>query len=45
VQRIDSQTLTILTSGESKPEAFAWNSKETKFLEGCVYILKKSLKE
>ena len=30
VQRIDRQTLTIVTGG-SKPEAFAWNSRDTKF--------------
>jgi hypothetical protein len=31
VRRIDSQTVTIVTSGASKPEVFAWNSKDTKF--------------
>jgi len=31
VQRIDRQMLWIVPTGESKPEAFAWNSKETKF--------------
>jgi hypothetical protein len=31
VQRIDRQTLMIVLAGGSKPEAFAWNSKDTKF--------------
>src|SRR5262245_45825250 len=31
VQRIDQQRLMIILSGASKPEAFAWNSKDTKF--------------
>jgi len=31
VQRIDRQSLTIVPSGGSKPETFAWKSKETKF--------------
>jgi hypothetical protein len=31
VQRIDRQSLTIVLTGESKPGAFAWNSKDTKF--------------
>jgi hypothetical protein len=31
VQRIDQQTITIVPTGASKPEMFAWNSKETKF--------------
>jgi len=31
VQRIDSQSLAIVPSGTSKPEAFAWNSRDTKF--------------
>ena len=31
VQRIDRQILMIVPTGASKPEAFAWNSKDTKF--------------
>ena len=31
VQRIDRQTLFIVLTGASKPEAFTWNSKDTKF--------------
>jgi hypothetical protein len=31
VQRIDKQSLTILPTGGSKSEVFAWNSKDTKF--------------
>ena len=31
VQRIDHQTITIVPTGASKPEVFAWNSKDTKF--------------
>jgi hypothetical protein len=31
VKRIDFQTLTIIPTGASKPEAFAWNSQDTKF--------------
>ena len=31
VQRIDRQILMIVLTGASKPEAFAWNSKDTKF--------------
>src|SRR6266540_6915814 len=31
VQRIDRQMLWIVPAGASKPEAFAWNSKDTKF--------------
>jgi hypothetical protein len=31
VQRIDRQTLTIGPTAASKPETFAWNSKDTKF--------------
>ena len=33
VRRIDQQTLTIVLTGSSKPETFAWNSKETKFFQ------------
>jgi hypothetical protein len=31
VKRIDRQSLTLVATGTSKPETFAWNSKETKF--------------
>ena len=31
VQRFDRQTITIVPTGASKPEVFAWNSKDTKF--------------
>jgi hypothetical protein len=31
VERIDRQMLWIVSTGASKPEAFAWNSKDTKF--------------
>jgi hypothetical protein len=31
VQRIDQQRLTIIPTGASKAETFAWNSKDTKF--------------
>jgi hypothetical protein len=31
VQRIDRQMLWIVPTGSSKPGAFAWNSKDTKF--------------
>jgi hypothetical protein len=31
VQRIDRQMLWIVPNGASKQEAFAWNSKDTKF--------------
>jgi hypothetical protein len=31
VQRIDHQRLWIVSTGASKPQAFAWNSKDTKF--------------
>jgi hypothetical protein len=31
VQRIDRQMLCIVPTGASKSEAFAWNSKDTKF--------------
>ena len=33
VQRIDRQSLTIVPTEGSKPETFAWNSKETKFFQ------------
>src|SRR5262249_48880195 len=31
VQRVDRKTITILSSGSSKPIVFAWNSKDTQF--------------
>lgn len=31
VQQIDRQRLTIVLTGRSKSETFAWNSKDTKF--------------
>src|SRR5690348_8575366 len=31
VQRINRQTITILSTGASKPETFAWNLNDTKF--------------
>ena len=31
VQRMDRQTITILSTGTSKPQAFSWNAKETEF--------------
>ncbi|HEU5245972.1 MAG TPA: hypothetical protein VFU09_02670 [Candidatus Udaeobacter sp.] len=31
VQRIDHQSVTIVPTGASKAETFAWNSKDTKF--------------
>jgi hypothetical protein len=31
VQRIDSQTVTILVTGASRPEAFEWSSRDTHF--------------
>jgi hypothetical protein len=31
VQRVDRKTITILSSGSSKPVVFAWNSKDTQF--------------
>jgi len=33
VQRVDHNTITILTSGASKPVAFAWKSKDTQFFQ------------
>ena len=31
VQRIDPQTITILSTGASKPETYAWNLNDTRF--------------
>ncbi len=31
VERVDRQSLAIVSTGASKPETFAWNSKDTKF--------------
>jgi hypothetical protein len=33
VQRVDHNTITILTSGASKPTVFAWDSKDTRFFQ------------
>jgi hypothetical protein len=36
VQRIDRETIAILPTGTSKPETFAWNSKDTRFFRDGV---------
>jgi hypothetical protein len=37
VQRVDRETLTILTTSESKPTVFTWNIKETKFVRNGAF--------
>ena len=44
VQRIDSRTLMIVLTGKFKPEAFAWNSKDTKFFRDGAPITIDSLR-
>jgi hypothetical protein len=44
VQRIDRETLTILTTGESKPTVFAWNTKETKFVRNGAFTSVEALR-
>lgn len=44
VQRIDRQTITVLSAGASKPEVFAWNAKETKFLRDSAPATVESLR-
>lgn len=44
VQRIDRQTLTIMVAGESKPTAFAWNTKETKFVRNGAFTSVEALR-
>jgi hypothetical protein len=44
VQRIDRQMLWIVTTGASKPEAFAWSSKDTKFFRDGVPTTVESLR-
>ena len=36
VKRIEREAITIISDGESKPRAFAWNSKETSFFRNAA---------
>src|SRR5262245_58360854 len=38
VQRINQQSLLITVGGASRPEVFAWNSKDTKFFRDGVPV-------
>jgi len=44
VQRVDQQAITILPTGASKPEAFVWNWKDTKFFRDGAPITVRSLR-